>query len=182
MENVENKESFFQKNKGLISIAAVLIVFLAAYFLGPFRLVAVVSGSMEPTIPTWSLCVVNVKTPYEKLETGDVIVFYRKSDGLRIIHRIIQYSEDGIVTKGDANSIDDSLNGKPNVDATNYYGKSLCHIPKLGKLAMYSKTPAGIAVIGVAFVAVLIWTVTDDVRERKKKESETPEEEQEEQN
>ena len=33
----------------------IVVVLLGAYFIGPFRLVAVVSGSMEPTIPTGSL-------------------------------------------------------------------------------------------------------------------------------
>ena len=157
---------FIKKNQNLLYPIAVVILFLAIYFLGPFRLVAVVSGSMEPTIPTGSLCVINVRRPYEKLKEGDVIVYLRKSDGARIIHRAISITDEGIVTKGDANRIDDGLS----TTEENYFGVSLCHIPLLGKLAMKGKTPAGIAVIAVVFVAALVWSAADDKRKRQKEQ------------
>lgn len=162
----KQKESFFQKNKGILSPILIVAVLLAAYFLGPFRLVAVVSGSMEPTIPTWSLCVINIRRPYEKIQVGDVIVYLRRSDGARIIHRVIEKTEEGLVTKGDANRVDDGVS----TDADNYYGVSLLHIPGVGKLAMKGRTPAGIAVIAVVFAGILVWSAADERRERKKKE------------
>lgn len=52
------------------------------------RLCAVVSGSMEPNLPTWSLCVISTRTPYDKIQTGDIVVYNRRSDDTRIIHRV----------------------------------------------------------------------------------------------
>ena len=129
----------------------VLIVFLAVYFLGPFRLCSVVSGSMEPNLPTWSLCVINVKVPYEELEVGDIVVYNRMRDGMRIIHRVKEITDEGIVTKGDANKTDDGVS----VTAENLFGRYLFHIPKLGKLSKYLRSPAGIAVVCVLIVVLL---------------------------
>ena len=171
MEQMEQKESFFHKNKGLLSPILMVVVLLAAYFIGPFRLVAVVSGSMEPTIPTWSLCVINIRRPYEKIQVGDVIVYLRRSDGALIIHRVIEKTDVGMITKGDANRIDDGVSTAED----NYFGVSLFHIPGVGKLAMKGRTPAGIAVIAVVFAGILVWSAADERRERRKKE-ETQEE------
>ena len=148
----ENQEKKSQAKNFWVPLLIVAVL-LGAYFIGPFRLVAVVSGSMEPTIPTGSLCLVNIRRPYAQIEEGDVIVYVRKSDGLRIIHRVVAVSDAGLVTRGDANSIDDGLS----TTAENYYGTSLFHIPVLGKLAMKAKTPVGLAVIGAALIAVIVW-------------------------
>ena len=158
--------SAFLKHNSLVFPIAVVLLFVALYFLLPFRLVAVVSGSMEPTIPTGSLCIVNIRIPYEKIEEGDVIVYVRKSDGLRIIHRVIAVTDDGLVTKGDHNQIDDGLS----TTQENFYGKSLVHIPEVGNLAMKAKTPAGLAIIGAALVAVLIWTAAGERKNAEKKQ------------
>ena len=99
----------FWKSNSLLSPIVIVLVLLALYFILPFRLVSVVSGSMEPTIPTGSLCIVNIRRPYEKVEEGDVIVYVRKYDGLRIIHRVIEVTDEGLVTKGDHNQISDGL-------------------------------------------------------------------------
>ena len=148
----ENQEKKSQAKNFWVPLLIVAVL-LGAYFIGPFRLVAVVSGSMEPTIPTGSLCLVNIRRPYAQIEEGDVIVYVRKSDGLRIIHRVVAVSDAGLVTRGDANSIDDGLS----TTAENYYGTSLFHIPVLGKLAMKAKTPVGLAIIGAALIAVIVW-------------------------
>ena len=130
----------------------ILLVLLAFNFLGPFRMCAVPTGSMEPNIPTWSLCFINVKTPYEDLKTGDIVVYERSSDGLRIIHRVIAVTDEGLVTKGDANSIADGLSVTPE----NYFGKYLFHIPQLGRLPVLIRTPAGIAVVAALAAMVKI--------------------------
>ena len=54
------------------------------------RLCAVVSGSMEPNLPTWSLSIVNTKASYDSIQTGDIVVYYRRSDHTHIIHRMTE--------------------------------------------------------------------------------------------
>ena len=161
----------YWKSSSLFSPIVIVLVLLALYFILPFRLVSVVSGSLEPTIPTGSLCIVNIRRPYEKVEVGDVIVYVRKYDGLRIIHRVIEVTDEGLVTKGDHNQISDGVS----TTADNYFGTSLVHIPGVGKIAMKARTPAGLAIIGAALVAVVIWTAAGD---KKQKQSERSEQEE----
>jgi signal peptidase I len=169
---MEKKTNIF---KGKLLLPIIIILIVGFNFLGPFRLCAVPTGSMEPNIPTWSLCLVNVKTPYEDIETGDIVVYERKSDGLRIIHRVIAITDAGMVTKGDANSIDDGVSVTPD----NLFGKYLGHIPQLGRLPMLIRTPAGIAVIAVLAIGLLVWSVADDAKalKRKRDDQDPPEDE-----
>ena len=155
--------------KGKLVFPVILLLLIAFNFLGPFRMCAVPTGSMEPNIPTWSLCLVNVKTPYEEIQEGDVVVYERKSDGLRIIHRVIAITDAGMVTKGDANHIDDGLSVTPE----NYFGKYLFHIPQLGRLPVLIRTPAGIAVVAVVAIGLFVWSLADDTKALKVKQEET---------
>lgn len=74
----------------------------------------VVTGSMEPTIPTGSLLVTKT-VEIEEIEEGDIICFRSKSSGMLgqvITHRVvdIQTGEDGLLyleTRGDANPSSD---------------------------------------------------------------------------
>ncbi len=157
---------FAYRNKGLFSVLAILIAVLLLYAIGPIRFCFVPTGSMEPNIPTWSLCVVNVRTPYESIGENDVVVYVRKSDGMRIIHRVIEITNDALVTKGDANRIDDG----PSVTPDNLYGKYLFHIPGIGKPLSLLKTPAGIAITAALFLGLMVWLAADDRRERERRQ------------
>ena len=99
------------------SILALLTVVLAKPGEAPnffgYSLFRVMTGSMEPSIPTDSLIVVK-RVPASALEVGDVITFYSRDPSLLgepNTHRIIRFEEDGekrlIYTKGDANNIED---------------------------------------------------------------------------
>ncbi len=159
-----NLRDFAKNNRGLLTTLATLAVVLLVYLIGPIRLCFVPSGSMEPNIPTWSLCVINARTPYEAIEVGDVVVYNRRSDNLRIIHRVIEITDGAMVTKGDANQVSDG----PSVTPDNLYGKYLFHIPGVGRVLYLAKTPVGIAVTAVVIVALLLWLAADDRRERKR--------------
>ena len=133
-------------------LALGLLLVVGGGLLFGLRLCSVVSGSMEPTIPTWSMCVIDTRASYDDLAVGDVIVYYRATDGARIIHRIIAIYPEGIVTKGDANSIDDGLS----VTRENYYAKSLLHVPHLGGVSQKLRTPEGIcAIAAIAFILII---------------------------
>ena len=99
------------------SVLALLTVVLAKPGEAPnffgFSLFRVMTGSMEPTVPTNSLIVVK-RVPAKDLEVGDVITFYSRDPSLMgepNTHRIIRFEEDGgkryVYTKGDANNIED---------------------------------------------------------------------------
>ena len=101
----------------LASIAALLTVVLAKPGEAPnffgYSLFRVMTGSMEPTIHTNSLIVVQRTDPQQLVE-GDIITFYSRDPALMgepNTHRIVRFEQDGdkhlIYTRGDANNIDD---------------------------------------------------------------------------
>ena len=132
---------YIMKHKHQMFFSAfILLVMTAIIFLGlisGIRLCSVVSGSMEPNLPTWSLCVINTRASYDSIQTGDIVVYYRRSDDMRIIHRVIEITPDGMITKGDANQTSDGLS----IGRDNLFGKSLFHIPYLGYCSKLAETP-----------------------------------------
>ena len=142
-----------------------LAALIACYLFGPLRFCYVPSGSMEPNLPTWSFCVVNRWRPYETVAEGDIVVYLRMSDGMRIIHRVIAVTDEGLITKGDANRADDGVSVHP----ANYVGTYLFHIPLLGKAVALAKTRVGRIVMAAVLLSVLLWMAADDRRERTEK-------------
>lgn len=64
----------------------------------------VLSGSMEPEIPTGSVVVVDGRK--KEWNPGDVITYRRGN--MVVTHRIVEKSEEGYYTKGDANAEEDA--------------------------------------------------------------------------
>ena len=112
-----------------VPILVFLVIFGVALVTG-LRLCAVPSGSMEPNIPTYSLCLISTRYDYDSLKVGDIIVYNRPYDHLPVVHRIIAILPDGIITKGDANPVDDGIL----VSETDIYGLYLGHVPGLAVL------------------------------------------------
>lgn len=67
-----------------------------------YGLVLVMSGSMEPT---YSVNDVLLIREAENYEIGDVIVF--RTDGMRVVHRIVDADDKTVQTQGDANNVAD---------------------------------------------------------------------------
>lgn len=76
----------------------------------------VISGSMEPTIPVYTVNIVK-KCSISDIKKGDIILYNYKSD---IIHRVIDINTDGsLITQGDANEVPDEIS----VSADMFIGK-----------------------------------------------------------
>lgn len=159
----------------LTTVLVLLMVLLAALLAGPrlvgLHIFAVLSGSMEPEIPTGSAIYVKIVKP-ETLEPGDVITYLLSADTVST-HRItrIETGEDGTLrfaTKGDANDIEDATL----VHSANVIGTPVFTIPRLGFLAQYVQTQAGVyRLISVAaFVALLVVLPDLFAKEEKKKQ------------
>lgn len=69
-----------------------------------YRIVTVLSGSMEPTLDTHSMAITDMKS--NDYEIGDIVVY--KHEKILIIHRIIDITNNGYITKGDNNPVPDS--------------------------------------------------------------------------
>ena len=152
----------------LLALVAVLALL---YWITGLRLCSVESGSMEPNIPTGSLCIVNSKVKYEDVELGDVLVYIRRSDNKRIIHRAVEITEDGIVTKGDANSATDGVSVTPE----NLYAKYLFHIPFLGRISMAMRNTTGRVIILVLAAGLIALEIFSPRAEEKKEDDGKPE-------
>lgn len=118
----------------LLTIVLIALLLLNLSPLWGIDKYVVTSGSMEPSIPTGSIAVVNSNVKFEDVSIGDVIIFeYEQS---RIIHRVVDEKvmngERYLKTKGDANKRDDGFL----TTKDNYYGVSVVHIPELGKIIL----------------------------------------------
>jgi len=93
---------------------------------GGYSVFRVVTGSMEPTIPTGSL-LLNHKTPIEEIQVNDIVCFKAKVAEIRgsvITHRVTEVLTDQsgnifLETRGDANVAADPYY----VDETNLIGR-----------------------------------------------------------
>ena len=83
MKRFIEKTSYFL----LMIITLLAITACVLRFVG-FDNYIVVSGSMEPNIPTGSFAVVNRNVDFDDVKIGDVIVF--KYEEMNIIHRVIE--------------------------------------------------------------------------------------------
>lgn len=108
----------------------------------------VLSGSMEPTIQTGSICFINERNI--DLELNDVICY--KSGDMNITHRVVEITNGGYVTKGDNNDTRDfGLVRKNQIQGT-----TILHIPYLGYIVMFLKTPQGVLMVLIGFVVFSI--------------------------
>ncbi|WP_419012986.1 signal peptidase I [Dysosmobacter sp.] len=149
-----------KKHRTICIVAGVCIVILLSLLLSGLRLCVIQSGSMEPTIPTYSVCLVTTQVDYDDLSAGDIVVYTRQSDGQQIVHRVVDITDTGAITRGDANQTDDGVSVTPD----NLYAQYIAHIPCGGRVINAIRTPTGCAII-VTIVAILIaWNIIEDKR------------------
>ena len=123
------------RSLGTILLAALVLVCLPLTVprLFGYHIYSVVSGSMEPAIPTGSLVYIRETAP-EDVEADDVIAFYSSADSASIItHRVLENRVlmGEFITKGDANQTED-MNPVP---YSNLIGKVVRSFPEIGAMA-----------------------------------------------
>ena len=92
----------------IIYILITLYVIIGLPMLFNYKPLVVLSGSMEPTLPTGSVIYYH---PVEEsdLKVGDIVTFKLKDNKTLVSHRITSINNGIIQTKGDANNSVDSL-------------------------------------------------------------------------
>lgn len=136
----------------VISTAVITLgIILVILYICGIRLYHVQSGSMGELLPVGSVCFVSTYSKYENIETGDVISF-RVSNDMRVTHRAIRVTAEGIYTQGDMN---DNPDPDP-VTKENYIGKTVFALPYVGKLLGFAHTVKGKIAIGLGIVILLI--------------------------
>ncbi|QCS41136.1 signal peptidase I [Natrinema versiforme] len=101
-----------------LAIALVVVLLLVGQLLGqPILLGYVATGSMEPTMDAGDGFVAIPSIAAGDVEEGDVVVYQARDlhDGGLTTHRVVGETEEGYVTKGDANPFTDQDGGEPHV-------------------------------------------------------------------
>ena len=105
-------------------------------FLG-YSYAVVLSGSMSPTIQVDDVVVVKAKEIYDKQD----IIMFRYHDSF-VTHRIIEVTDDGFITKGDANNVQDIQQ----VKKEDIQGKVVDIIPHMGQMINFIQSPLGMCI------------------------------------
>ncbi len=138
----------------LLSLVLLCLPLTVPRLLG-YQVYSVISGSMEPAIPTGSLVYIRETLP-EELKEGEVIAFYGARDSASIItHRVVENRVvmGELITKGDANQTND-MNPVP---YANVIGEVACHVPGIGRAAeLFTSAEGKMLAGGVIGVAVLL--------------------------
>lgn len=130
----------------------------------PFGLgVSVVySGSMEPTFSPGDLVFVR---PSDFYAVDDIVVFQKHEKA--VMHRLISINGNTVITKGDANNVEDEP-----ISLNNIKGKVVLTIPWVGHIFRFIKSTAGtITILAVAFVLFELSFILERRDQRKKREA-----------
>lgn len=153
----------------LLVLAAVAAVILVPMLMG-YKEMAVLSGSMEPTIPVGSIVYVMPLDDPTQLEPGDICTYTLTDGETMVTHRVVSIdpASQTLITKGDANDTEDGA-----ISFSQVFGETQFHLPYLGYIAINAKTSTGIlAICGVLVVVILlnfIPAIIDAGEEEKKK-------------
>lgn len=156
-----------------IGIIAILLIVSAFPITGNYKVMMVLSGSMEPEIGKGSLV---VSKPSDNYKIGDVITFQFKMAEESTTHRIVEMRVVGgkakYITKGDANNASDTRE----VSQEDIIGKVLIDIPYLGYVVDFAKKPVGFMILIIVPAAVIIFDearkIYNEIKKKKTKKAE----------
>lgn len=125
-----------------LAVVVVLLVTLGP-LLGPYKVLTVYSGSMEPTIHTGAVIVV-LPVAARDVGVGDIITFQKPSGGGGLVtHRVVAMEGTGadrsFITKGDANAASDGWRVPANGNGYRYW----FGIPGVGFALAWIQSPLG---------------------------------------
>ena len=151
---------------GLLLAAVILLcVPLTVPRLFGCQIYTVVSGSMEPAIPTGSVVYVKTADP-DSICKNDVIAYYSGTDnGAIITHRVVQNQViSGVfITKGDANEKEDLLP----VAYDRFIGKVVFWAPVAGRILAVMAQPVGkLAIVCLLAAAVLLMYLAEKIQDK----------------
>ena len=186
-----NSKKFLKK--GVVIILGVcLLALLAGQALGhPILLSYVETGSMEPTLNPGDGFIAVPSEVAGPITEGDVVVFEAQSVGGGGIttHRVVSRTDQGYLTKGDANNAVDQRSGEPAVTEATIVAKALqvggevVVIPHLGTFVQGTETIAGTLLfrvnsatslnLGISSVSYILFAVSIFLYLRGASENET---------
>lgn len=124
-----------------------------------FKLYAVLTNSMEPTIPTYSLIISKSIKSDEVIEPQTIITFKTIRDGDEVF--FTHYYEETQVDENGDMIYRTHAEGKDNLDDYKTYrndimGTYVYHIPYLGKFFLFMKSTFGLIMVGELIIITLM--------------------------
>ena len=154
-----------------VTVAAVFLMFYRPVSLaGDTLYEPVYTGSMEPAIPVGGLVVIKPVDP-ETLREGDIICF-RFSESTSVTHRIVNVTDEGFTTKGDANEDPD----QGIVEKENVIGKVVFIVPFIGYLGYFVRTPIGFILLIILPAGLIIIMELGNIAKGLRKQEQTSKE------
>lgn len=153
----------------LLIILAVLVFISILPLPNSFKIMTVMSSSMEPTIKTGELVVIQ---PVESYEQDEIITFKPRdaeSNKNTTTHRISKKENDKFgavkyITKGDANNTEDFAP----VYHQQILGKYIFGVPYLGYLIGYIKTLPGLVLLVIIPATIIVYEESKKVHREAK--------------
>ncbi|MBU1145024.1 MAG: signal peptidase I [Firmicutes bacterium] len=161
------------------------LVFNYVPFFAKYDHYVISSGSMEPTIMTGDVVIINNQVPLDDLLPRDIIAFYAdiRQDGNKVVvvHYLYSVTEvDGVRIYKTQPEVTDSVDGWDLVDS-DIIGQHVLTIPKIGPVLLFLQSTIGriviLADIVVIYVVVTMFQQTQKPKETIKEiesETETP--------
>ncbi|WP_278975085.1 signal peptidase I [Nitrosopumilus sp.] len=119
----------------------ILIYFWPVQLYGDTTYIMLVGNSMYPVIESGTFVVLKQEQQYF---LGDIIGFVNE-DNKNVVHRIVEQTDEGFITKGDNNKKNDP--GVIPVDKV--VGRSIFVIPYVGYTSLFLQTPIGMSIFGI---------------------------------
>ena len=165
---------------GLLIVCFVIIILLLVISVlpvtGNFKILTVLSGSMEPTIHTGGIIAIKSMPTYQ---VDEIITFSRDNKTkIPVTHRIVdikfENSKPIYITKGDANNNSDGQE----IQINEIWGKMIFTLPYLGYAVNFTKQPIGFMLIVVIPSVIIIYDEIQKIKNeilniKKKKISKT---------
>jgi len=161
----QHEKNLLKHKKSIILLLLIpaLIYFWPASLYGDSDYIILVGNSMLPTMEPGSLVFVKKQPQYEISE----IVAFTDSTGKHIVHRIIENSDERIVTQGDNNSYLDSP-----ITQNDIVGRAEFVIPYMGYVSLFLKTPIGLSMFAIIMVFMIIPKSKSKTKLKSKKQKE----------
>ena len=98
-----------------------------------YPVASITSGSMWPALKKGDMVLIKGIASSEEIKEGDIVV-YKNPKGFTI-HRVIEINENTVVTKGDANNVEDSpIKYEEIIGKTLTFNQKPVRIPFLGNI------------------------------------------------
>ncbi|MCH7966056.1 MAG: signal peptidase I [Thaumarchaeota archaeon] len=138
----------------LLLILPLLVYFWPIQLNGNTGYIMLVGDSMKGSIDSGTFVVTKSEQEYY---LGDIIAFVNE-DNRSVVHRIVDKTGDGFITKGDNNRKNDPLV----VPLDDIIGRALFVIPYVGFTSLFLQSPIGMSIFG-------IWALAMFAKSRSKK-------------